>query len=121
MNPMKTLKVILMTMNNSEPNQGEIWLFDSDTPCIVISNNFMNLGPSSLIFIVPLTSVEKHIESHVKIVPPSGGLTVTSFAIPEQIRSISKQRLVKKLGKINEPGILEEIRSWIMDFINLND
>lgn len=56
------------------------------------------------------------MESHVKIDPPMGEVPVTSFALSEQLRSISKIRLVKKLGKISSNSILEEIRSWILDF-----
>lgn len=71
----------------------------------------MNCGPAGLIFIVPLTSIKKGIESHVKIEPPSGGVTVTSFALCEQARSISKVRLVKKLGRLDSLSVLKEIRS----------
>lgn len=110
--------------------QGEIWLFDPDPikgneigkkirPCIVISHDLMNSGSSGLIFIVPLTSVYRGIPSHVQIDPSPNGLKVTSFALCEQIRSISKERLVKKIGKIKNLSILEEIRSWVVDLLTL--
>lgn len=122
---------MVLKMSNIKPLQGEIWLFDPDPikgneigkkirPGIIISHNLMNSGPSGLIFIVPLTSVYKGIESHVKIDPSIGGLTVQSFALCEQMRSISKIRLVKKLGTITSTAILHEIRSWITDFIHLD-
>lgn len=118
-------------MNNVKPLQGEIWLFDPDPikgneigkkirPCVILSNNLMNAGPSGLIIIVPLTSVHKGIESHIKIEPPLGGLSTTSFALSEQIRAISKVRLVKRLGKIDSISILKEIRDWILDFTTLD-
>ena len=121
---------MVLKMNNLKPLQGEVWLFNPDPtqgneigkkirPCIIISHNFMNSGPSGLVFIVPLTSVYKGIESHVKIDPHSGGVSIQSFALCEQIRSISKVRLVKKLGKIHSLDILKEIRSWILDLTNL--
>lgn len=116
-------------MNNIKPLQGEIWLFDPDPtkgneigkkirPGIIISNNLMNAGPSGLVFIVPLTSVNKGIVSHVKLDPPLGGVVVTSFALCEQVRSISKIRLVKQLGIIDAKSVLNEIRSWILDLTN---
>jgi mRNA interferase MazF len=119
-------------MNNAKPLQGEVWLFSPDPikgneigkkirPCIVISHNFMNSGPSGLVFITPLPSIHKKIESHVRINPPIGRLTVPSFVLCEQIRSISKIRLVKRLGQIDSLSILKEIRSWVLDFINLED
>lgn len=117
-------------MNNSHPLQGEVWLFDPDPtkgnevrkkirPGIIISHDLMNSGPSGLIFIVPLTSVKKGIPSHVRIDPPEGGVNATSFALCEQTRSISKLRLVKRMGKIRSHILLKEIRSWILDLTNL--
>lgn len=117
-------------MSNLKPKQGEIWLFDPDPtkgneigkkirPGIIVSHNLMNSGSSGLVFIVPLTNVYQEIESHVMIDPPIGGVSVQSFALCEQMRSISKIRLVKKMGIINSPGILKEIRSWLLDFTNL--
>lgn len=121
---------MVLKMNNLKPLQGEIWLFDPDPikgneigkkvrPGIILSNNFMNAGPSGLVFIVPLTSVYKGIESHIKIDPPIGGVATTSYALCEQVRSISKIRLIKKLGKIDSISILKEIRSWFLDFTML--
>lgn len=114
------------------PLQGEIWLFDPDPtkgneigkkvrPGVIISHNLMNSGPSGLVFIVPLTSVHKGVESHVNIDPPMGGVTVRSFALCEQMRSISKVRLIKKLGMISTRGILKDIRAWLMDFTSLEE
>lgn len=117
-----------MGLKKINPEQGEIWLFDPDPvkgteigkkvrPALIISCNQLNGGPSGLIIVVPLTSKDKKIVSHVKIEPPEGGLTVPSFAVCEQIRSITKERLVKKLGKIKNPSILRQVHSWIMDLI----
>lgn len=119
-------------MSSLKPLQGEIWLFDPDPvkgneigkkirAGVIISHNFMNSGPAGLVFIVPLTSVCKGIASHIKIDPPIGGVSVKSFALPEQMKSISKLRLVKKLGKIHSLAILNEIRSWILDFTSLEE
>jgi mRNA interferase MazF len=121
-----------MVLKNTkvQPLQGEIWLFDPDPtigteigkkirPGIIISNNFMNKGSSGLVFVIPLTSVYKGIDSHIKIDPPLGGLNVQSFALCEQIRSISIERLIKKIGLIPTEPILKEIRSWILDFTSL--
>lgn len=117
-----------MALKKSNPEQGDIWLFDPDPvrgkeigkkvrPALILSCNELNEGPSGLIIVVPLTSKNKLIPSHIKIEPPEGGLTIPSFAICEQIRSISKERLVKKLGKIKDISILREIHSWINDLI----
>ena len=109
--------------------QGDIWLFDPDPikgreigkkirPCLVISNNTWNKIHTGLLIIVPLTSVKKGISTHVQITPPEGGLTVESFALCEQIRSISKERLVKKTGTVSKT-ILNDVCAWIADLISM--
>jgi mRNA interferase MazF len=89
-------------------------------PALIISCNELNKGPSGLIIIASLTSKDKKIISHVKVEPPEGGLTAISFVVCEQIRSITKERLVKKLGKIQDTSILRQVHSWIMDLIWLS-
>lgn len=117
-----------MALKKINPEQGEIWLFDPDPirgveigkkirPALILSCNALNKGPSGVAIIVPLTSKDKKIFSHVRIEPPEGGLTVPSFAVCEQIRAITKQRLVKKLGKIQDQSVLCQVHSWINDLI----
>lgn len=116
---------------NIQPEQGEIWLFDQDPtkgseigkkirPCLIISNNTWNKIPTGLVIVVPLTSVKKGISTHVQITPPEEGLSMKSFALCEQIRSISKERLVKKVGVVSKK-ILREVYSWISDLISLEN
>lgn len=111
-----------------QPKQGDIWLFDPDPikgneigkkirPCLVISNNTWNKIRTGLVIVIPITSVKKGISSHVLIPTSEGSLTVDSFALCEQIRSISLERLVKKKGTVSKK-ILEEVYSWISDLIS---
>jgi mRNA interferase MazF len=112
-----------------QPRQGDIWLFDPDPikgneigkkirPCLIISHNAWNKIPTGLVIIIPLSSVKKGISTHVRIAPPDGGLTKESYALCEQIRSISRERLVKKTGSVSNE-ILKEVYSWIFDLISL--
>lgn len=100
-----------MVLKMSNPLQGEIWLFDPDPikgneigkkvrPCLIISNNNWNKVRTGLVIIIPITSAKKDVLTHVRIAPPEGGLQVESFALCEHIRSISRDRLVKRLGYI---------------------
>ena len=120
-----------MVLKTNSPSQGDVWLFDPDPvkgreigkkirPCLVISNNLINKGSSELLIIVPLTTVFKGIPSHIRIDPSEGKLDKLSFAICEQVRCISKERLIDKLGTIQSKPILKEIQSWIHDFIRLD-
>jgi len=117
-----------MVSRNNNPLQGEVWLFDPDLvkgteigkkvrPALIVSCNPLNEGPSGLAIIVPFTSKDKRIPSHIRVTPAEGGVKVTSFAMCEQIRAISKERLIKKLGWIREPSILKEVSSWLNDLL----
>ena len=120
----------LKTIKN-HPRQNEIWLFDPDPikgneigkkirPCLILSNNVWNKIPTGLVIIIPLTSKHKGISTHVKISPPDGGLTVDSYALCEHIRSISRDRLIKKLGSVSK-AVLQEVHSWISDLISIEN
>jgi predicted site-specific integrase-resolvase len=63
---------------------------------LIVSSNSWNKIKSGLVIIIPLTSVYKDISTHVRIDPPEGGLNTASFALCEQITSISKERLKKR-------------------------
>ena len=117
-----------MASRKNNPLQGEIWLFDPDPvkgneigkkvrPALIISNNLLNRGPADLVIVIPITSRDKQIISHIRIDPPEGGVKIASFAMCEQIRSISKTRLVKRLGKVHDISILKEMDSWLSDLL----
>ena len=111
--------------------QGEIWLFDPEPtigteigkkvrPCMIVSNNSRNKIRSGLVIIIPLTSVNKNIISHIKIDPPEGGLKETSYAVCEQIRSISRERLKKRMGIVRSRAIMQDIFTWIIDLTRID-
>ena len=39
-----------------------------------------------------------------------------SFAMTEQVRTISRQRLTKKIGVV-EGAVLQNVREWLVDYI----
>jgi mRNA interferase MazF len=106
--------------------RGDIWLVDLDPtlgreqagtrPALVISENLFNQGYAELVIIVPITSQNKKIRSHVKIAQGEGGLSLESFAKCEDIRSVSKRRLIKKLGNVSRQTIenVEEKLRFLM-------
>lgn len=117
-----------MASKENSPLQGEVWLFDPDPvkgneigkkvrPALIVSNNLMNEGSSGLVIVVPITSRDKKIPSHIRIDPPQGGVKILSFAVCEHVRSISKKRLLKRIGKIQSTSILKEVRSWLSDLL----
>ncbi len=110
--------------------QSEIWLVDLDPtkgaeiqkkrPAVIVNDD--RLGKLPLKIIVPLTDWKDHYTIApwmVKVEPnKSNGLSKTSSADCFQIRSLSQERLIKKLGYIDNTT-LQEIREAITKILNL--
>jgi len=93
-------------------NQGEIWLVNLDPtlgaemnktrPALIINDN--ELGKLPLKVIVPITGWKEHYGIApwmIKIEPnKTNGLVKTSSIDCFQIRSVSQQRIVEKIGEI---------------------
>ncbi len=94
-----------------EPVRGDVWyaLFDpivgreqgGDRPCVVVSDDRFNQSRAQLVIVLPITRTERGIASHVRIDPPEGGLKAVSFVKCEDVRSISKQRLQSRWGRVS--------------------
>lgn len=94
------------------PSRGEVWELDLDPvrgreqagrrPGLVVSADALNHGPSGLVIVLPITSVDKGIRFHVAVEPPEGGLRRRSFVKPEDVRSISTERTRRRLGTASE-------------------
>lgn len=94
------------------PSRGEVWFVDLDPvrgheqgsqrPALVMSADRFNSGPAGLVIIIPMTTRDKRIPTHVAIDPPEGGVTRRSFIKVEDIRSISTERLIDRWGKVDE-------------------
>jgi mRNA interferase MazF len=93
--------------------RGEIWVTELDPtrgreqrgtrPALVVSADPLNNGPAQLVVVVPLTTADRRVPLHVRIEPPNGGVKETSFAMCEAVRSVSKDRLIRRWGTVDEP------------------
>jgi mRNA interferase MazF len=93
------------------PSRGEIWDVDlrgsrgheqrGRRPGLVISTDRFDHGPAGLVVLLPLTTRDKGIPLHVELAPPEGGVRVRSFVKPEDVRSVSTERLVKRRGRVS--------------------
>lgn len=94
-----------------KPRRGDVWLAELDPvrgreqggtrPVLVVSTDLVNDGPSDLVFILPLTTRDRNVRSHVPVVPPEGGLTRLSFVLCEQLRVLSQERLRRRYGPVD--------------------
>lgn len=71
-------------------------------PVVIVSGNLMNKY-LNVIIVCPLTSKLKNYKGHVVLQPnEQNGLTQASEILNIHVRSISKDRLVKRLGSITQ-------------------
>ncbi len=95
------------------PKRGEIYLVNFDLivgseiqktrPALILQNNISN--QHSPITIVAALSSQFDAEiypTEVLINPPEGGLSHPSVVLLNQVRSVDRQRLVKRLGIVSE-------------------
>jgi len=97
-------------MSLPKPSSGEIWFLNLDPtrdheqagsrPALVISVDTFNHGPADLVVILPVTSKAKGIPFHVTVMPPEGGIRQPSFIKCEDVRSVSRSRLLECRGKV---------------------
>lgn len=91
---------------------GELWLVDFGEPHPGQPASFrpaLILGPPDtfgdafpFVMLAPLTTSARRLEIHVKVEPtPRTGLDETSFVQCELLRSVSRRRLVHRLGSVD--------------------
>ena len=82
-------------------------------PVIVLQNDKGN-NVSPLTTVVPLTSKKKHyVPTHVALSADKTGVAVDSIAMVEQIRCVDKMRLLRRLGRITSPEVMQEIANTL--------
>jgi mRNA interferase MazF len=77
-------------------------------PVLIVSVDQISAGPGELCIVVPFTRTDRGTPLHVQVEPPEGGLTSVSFALCENVRAISRERLAKRLGGVRDIT-LEEV------------
>jgi mRNA interferase MazF len=98
----------------SIPQRGDVWLVDFGTPvgheqgfrrlAVVLSADRMNSSRAGLVIVVPITRSRRGLPSHVELYAEQTGLRETSYAKGEDIKSVSVDRLVHRLGDV--PGVI---------------
>lgn len=101
-------------------NRGEVWEVNLDPtigaeikktrPCVIVSRDALAKLP--LRIVVPLTEWDPRFETapwHVAVeADPQNGITKKSSADTFQVRSVSQDRLVRRLGLLSAP-IMQKI------------
>jgi len=99
------------------PRRGEAWLVDFGQPvgreqagirpAVVVSTDSLNEGPAGVVLVVPVTSARRDLPSHIEIEPGESGLDHLSYAKCEDVKSVSEQRLIDRLGVVGPEPLFD--------------
>lgn len=93
------------------PRRGEVYLVNFDPtlgaeiqktrPALIVQNDIANRhSPITIVAAITSQFTEPLYPTEVLITPPEGGLTTSSVVLLNQIRSIDKRRLIRRLGSL---------------------
>ena len=115
-------------MRTSAIRRGDVWWIDLDPtrgheqagrrPALVLSVDQLNRSAAGLMMVVPITRTARGVRSHVEIAPPDAGLRETSFAMCEALRSVSRERLSRRLGTVS-PHVLAQVEDRLRILLGL--
>jgi len=75
-------------------------------PAVVIQNDIGNRhSPVTIVAAVTSQVGETRYPTEVLVTPPEGGLKAASIVLLNQVRTIDKQRLVRRLGRLRPATI----------------
>jgi len=102
-------------MNSQKIFRGDVWLINLNPgmgheqsgirPALIISDDLFNNGLSGLIIVLPITSKRKGLNTHIQI--QANFLPSVSYIKTEDIRSVSVQRLFKRIGHLDQSVLLQ--------------
>jgi mRNA interferase MazF len=105
-----------------------VWLVELDPtrgheqggtrPALVVSVDKFNRGPAELVVILPITSRDKGINTHVRVEPQARGLKEPSFIKCEEVRCVSKERFRELWGTV-DPITMGEVEYRLRILLDL--
>jgi mRNA interferase MazF len=107
---------------------GEIWLVDfgepigreqaGRRPAVVVSADRLNESRAGVVIVVPCTTVHRGLPSHIELDAESTGLDEVGYAKCEDVKSVSDQRLIARLGGTNDEARFAIARAlrFLLDF-----
>ena len=101
--------------------RAEVWLVDfgdpvgrehsGSRPAVVVSADRLNESRAGVVIVVPTTTALRGLPSHVEIEPGGSGLDEASYAKCEDVKSVSTERLIGRLGVVNDEAAFQIARA----------
>jgi mRNA interferase MazF len=80
-------------------------------PAVIVSADPLNDSRAGVVIVVPTTTAARGLPSHVEIDPRDSGLDETSYAKCEDVKSVSEQRLIARLGAVGDEATFQIARA----------
>jgi mRNA interferase MazF len=101
------------------PRRGDIYLVSFDPtlgaeiqktrPALIVQNDIANRhSPITIVAAITSHFAEPLYPTEVLVTPPEGGLTIPSVVLLNQVRSVDKRRLIRRLGTLR-PETLDHV------------
>jgi mRNA interferase MazF len=85
-------------------------------PALVVASADYLATVDTLAIVVPITTVDRRWPNHIPI--NGADLPYASWAMSEQVRTVSRERIVARGGAVDYTT-LRAVRAWISDFLDL--
>lgn len=87
-------------------------------PALVVASDLYLEQADTLAIILPATTVNRGWPNHVLLRGVEISLNKPTFAMTEQPRTVSRERLVGRIGKV-DAATMREVDAWLRDFLAL--
>jgi mRNA interferase MazF len=83
-------------------------------PVAIVSSDFINQSLLPTVLMVPFTTADRGMPTHVAVDPPEGGLLDRSFALCELVLPLPRAQMIRKMGRLSsasqdriDPGLAD--------------
>ncbi|WP_245632986.1 type II toxin-antitoxin system PemK/MazF family toxin [Luteipulveratus mongoliensis] len=89
-------------------------------PAVIVSSTDYLASIPNVVIVVPITTRDRGLPNHVRLGGVPGLTADGGFAMTEQPRTIDRRRITKHAGSVDQET-LQELRSWLDDFLDIGD
>lgn len=86
-------------------------------PVLIVAGAGYLRAVTTLVLVVPVTTTDRGWPNHVELTGPVD-LCARSWAMTEQIRTLSRERLGRAAGSV-DASCLSAVQRWLSDFLEL--
>ena len=109
------------------PRRGDVYLVNFEPtigaeikktrPSLILQNDIANRhSPVTIVAAISSQFTDPLYPTEVLIHPPEGGLTADAEILLNQLRTIDKKRLIRRMGKLNPESIDKDEQALLISF-----